>query len=83
MKDFIREFSNTIIISLVAILLTLFFVTVVNKYAINDLREQLQATETKLEKAEEKLEDYQFYLWVLNMQRGDAMRAYEEARTGE
>ena len=83
MKDFIREFSNTIIISLVALLLTLFLINVVNEHVINDLREKLQTTEIELEKAEEELEEYQFYLWVLNMQRGDAMRAYEEVRVGE
>lgn len=78
-----KEFSNTIIFSLVALLLTLLLVNVANEHVINDLRRKLQTTETELEKAEEKLEDYQFYLWVLNMQRGDAMRAYEEVRVTE
>lgn len=80
MKNFIRKFSKTIIISFVTLLLTLFLVTAVNKRAINDLEEKLQTTEIELEKAEETLEEYRFHLRMLNRQRGQAMRAYEELR---
>ena len=83
MKNFISEYPKTSIISLVLLLLTLFLVNVVNEHEINDLMGKLQTAEVELQKAEEKLEDYEFYLWVLNMQRGDAMRAYEEARVTE
>lgn len=81
MKNFIREHSIPII-GLVTLLL-ISFVNVLNGQEIKDLEEKLQTTETELEEAEEKLEDYEFYLWVLNMQRGDAMRAYEEERAKE
>lgn len=75
--------EHSIPIGLVVLLLILLLVNVANVHVINDLEEELQTTEIELEKAEKKLENYEFYLWVLNMQRGDAMRAYEEERVKE